>query len=253
MKTPFGFRLQTWHAYLRSFTHSYADNRFIVFAQGRTGSWLLRDLLNCHPLIQADKEVLQYPVMSPYRVMQGHGSKYPHNVYGCHIQIKQIRDVQGQDADSFLKNLHQAGWKIIYLRRDNYLRQSVSSMLAVQRRLWKSRQDLNADQTENTRQSLDCDVLLEWLHQRDRNQKQEESALEKLPFLELVYERDLRSAEHHQRTAHKIFEYLGLESVTVGSTLKRLGSDNLAEQIQNYDEVAAMLESNGYAHFLNDV
>jgi len=253
MKTPLRFRLQTWHAYFRLFTNSCADNRFIVFAQGRTGSWLLRDLLNCHQSIQADKEVLQYPVVSPNRVLQGLSSKSAGDVYGCHIQIKQIRDTQGLSVEPFLTNLHQTGWKIIYLRRENYLRQSVSSMLAVQRRVWKSRQDVSLGQTENTLHSIDCDALLEWLHERDRNQKQEALALQKLPYLELVYERDLRCAEQHQTTAEKIFEYLGLEPVMVSSSLKRLGTDNLAEQIQNYDEMVAMLKSNGYAHFLHDV
>lgn len=262
LKTSHLFRVQTWHAYLRSYTHRSAEHKFIVFAQGRTGSWLLRDLVNCHPDIHADKEVLELPVSYPFKALEGLSSKHirKKTVYGCHLQIKQIRDVQGQDVGSFLTKLHESGWKIIYLRRENYLRQSVSSMVAVQRRLWKSRQSLTADQTprsnidqSNNKFTLDCDRLLEWLRQREVNRTQEISALASLPFLELVYERDLRCSDQHQSTAQRIFEYLDLKPATVTSSLKRLGADKITDQIENYDEVKDMLDATGHSHFLHEI
>jgi LPS sulfotransferase NodH len=248
------FRIQTWNAYLQSFIRCRSDQKFMVFAQGRTGSWLLRDLLNSHPRVHADKEVLQWPIQFPKRALLGLSSSYNTRVYGCHVQIKQIRDVQGKNVAEFLSYLHQQDWKIIYLRRNNYLRQSVSSMLAVQRRLWKSSQTehLNSDGVEH-KYTLDCSALLRWLNKRQIYRKQEQLALSGLPFLELVYEHDLRGCDQHQKTAERIFDYLGLDSVTVKSSLKRLGSNNLVEQIENYEEVVAMLESSQQMHFLDQI
>ena len=74
------------------------------------------------------------------------------------------------------------------------------------------------------------------MRQREVNRTQEISALASLPFLELVYEGDLRCSDQHQSTAQRIFEYLDLKPVTVTSSLKRLGADEITDQIENYDE-----------------
>lgn len=263
MKRVTRFKIQSWLAYLTSFAPVCARSKFIVFAQGRTGSWLLRDLLNCHPCIHSDKEVLQWQVKSPYRVLTGLSRQHRKSVYGCHVQIKQLRDIQGVDAKAFLSDLHQSGWKIIYLRRENFLRQSVSSMIAVERQLWKTRNVSGAGQASSNhtgfssriegKVSIETSALLEWLRQRDVNREQEVLALSGVPFLELVYEYNLRRHEQHHDTAQRVFEYLGLKPATVNTSLKRLGSNDLADQIENYEEVEAMLQATDYRHFLNKI
>ena len=243
------FRYQTGLAYARGLLLPPSSQKFVVFAQGRTGSWLLHDLLNHHPQIEMDKEVLQYPVYASLPLVTGHACGRCANIYGCHIQIRHLRDTQGVNPQQFLRDLHERQWQIIYLRRENYLRQSISSMVAVQRRIWKS----SSTQT-NPKQKvhIDCTELQSWLRQRQQNRIDELEALNGLPHMEIVYESDLLHSEKHQSTLNRIFEMFNVSPIPAKSQWRRLGSDNLTDIIQNYDEVAAIVEQTEFGAMLYD-
>ena len=81
----------------------------------------------------------------------------------------------------------------------------------------------------------------------------EKKIIEALPHITIAYERDLLSAEQHQATADKIFDYLGLASVAVKTKCVRTSSDNLADFIENYEEVVNVISQTKYAKFLHDL
>jgi len=53
------------------------------------------------------------------------------NTYGFKVKIYQLTDDQKIDPHSFLTQLHNQEWKIIYLKRLNALRQSLSMLIAI--------------------------------------------------------------------------------------------------------------------------
>jgi len=120
-----------------------AAQRFLIYAQPRTGSTWLVDLLNSHPEIECDSELFnddyqemarrlwsrrllrKYPI--PY--MQVRAKTCPYPAYGfklLHYQTRRSIDL--------LAKLHQRGWHIISLRRNQLWNQAVSDVLAIQTR-----------------------------------------------------------------------------------------------------------------------
>jgi len=80
----------------------------------------------------------------------------------------------------------------------------------------------------------------------------EEALLEQSPHLNLVYEHDLLRPESHQDTLGRVFDYLGLPSVPVRTTLVRTRSSSLRDFVYNYEEVESAVIDMGYGRFLDD-
>lgn len=232
--------------YLRLASPVRARTRFVIFAQGRTGTWLLHDLLNAHPQITCDKEILQPRRLAPYAFVEG-SSRGRCPVYGFHVQIRQLLETQHLAPGVFLGRLHGAGWRIIYLRRRNFLRQSVSSLIARQRQLWHT---TNPAALAQRRFTIDLDALMAWLHRRQHYLEQETAALQGLPHLPLVYEDDLMDAQQHQPTLDRLFGLLGVDAVPVAARVQRLGSDRLADTVENYAALVARVAASPYREFL---
>jgi hypothetical protein len=238
-------RSQEAITYLRLARPARARVRFVIFAQGRTGTWLLHDLLNVHPQITCDKEILQPRRLAPYAFVEG-SSRGRGPVYGFHVQIRQLLETQHLAPDAFLGRLHGAGWRIIYLRRRNFLRQSVSSLIASQRQLWHT-----IDPAETPERTvIDLDELMTWLDRRRDYLAQERAALQGLPHLPLIYEEDLLDAAQHQATLNRIFAFVGVDPIPVTAKLQRLGSDHLADTVENYAELVARVAASPYREFL---
>jgi hypothetical protein len=79
----------------------------------------------------------------------------------------------------------------------------------------------------------------------------EKKCLSNIPHLEIIYEDDLLSSEQHQKTINKVFSYLELDSIKVQTTLQKTSSDNLVDDILNYEEIVDFISQTQYAHFLD--
>ncbi|MBK7181066.1 MAG: Nodulation protein H [Chloroflexi bacterium] len=232
--------------YLRLAWPMQARVRFVIFAQGRTGTWLLHDLLNAHPQIVCDKEILQPRRLAPYAFVEGRSRRLA-SVYGFHVQIRQLLEVHHLDPVAFLRRMEALGWRILYLRRQNILRQSISSLIAGQRRLWYT---TNPAELAQHRFTIDLDELMAWLDRRQSYLEQEATALHGLPHLSLVYEDDLLTADQRQVTMTRIFAFLDVDPILVTAKTQRLSSDCLADMVENYQELVDRVASSPYRGFL---
>lgn len=221
--------------------------RFLIFAQGRTGTWLLYSLLNLHPQVYCEKEILMDKVRWPYLYTQGRSCRHPHNVYGCHVQINQLINTQGIAPKPYITQLVNTGWKIIYLRRDDIVRQSVSTMIAMQKREWIVKQ---GETLSPQKYYIDPKILLSWLQRRVDHAAQEISILEDVEHIILTYEVDLLSSATHQTTMDKVFSYLNLPVIDVEAPTQRLSGDRLADSVVNYQEIATTILNSKFAQYL---
>jgi len=80
---------------------------------------------------------------------------------------------------------------------------------------------------------------------------QELEVLKDISHLTIEYEKDLLKEENHQKTADKIFQYLGLSSVQIDTSLSRTGKDNLDEVIENYVEFKNVIGKSEFAAYLD--
>ncbi|MBE9126705.1 MULTISPECIES: Stf0 family sulfotransferase [unclassified Coleofasciculus] len=226
-------------------------NKFVIFCQGRTGSTLLYSLLNSHPKIHCDDEILENRVLFPVLYVEGRCAKIKQPVYGFRVKIYQLINNQGKNPEAFLFNLHKNGWKIIYLKRKNILRQAVSRMLANRKNQWHLTSQDKKNKTPS-KAYIDCDELIKQIQDGEMYLEKEKEVLDNLnlPYITILYEDDLLKTEKHQETLNRIFDYLGLSSIPVKTQLVRTTSDQLSDFIENYEEVVKAVRQTNYAEFL---
>ncbi|MEQ8972137.1 MAG: Stf0 family sulfotransferase [Coleofasciculus sp. C1-SOL-03] len=234
-----------------------ASNKFLVLAQPRTGSTLLFDLLNSHPKISCEgnarnAEILRKRLAFPLLFINGRTKIHCDKVYGFklitnHLQIQNIKN-----EERFIENLYDQGFQIIFLKRTNILKQSLSIMSANSTGVWHI--EKWQDQTTLTKKKIqvNCKLLMQYMEALQRQEKQYETILKNLPHLGVTYEKDLLGADKHQQTLNRIFEYLGILSRNVETSLLKIGSESLSDSIQNYEELVETISGTEYAKFLDE-
>lgn len=229
------------------------NNKFIIFGQGRTGSNLVRTLLHSHPQVICRGEVFMrhyLKVLMPKYFLRGQLAQHSvDKVYGfqlqpVHFQFHRI------DGKAFLSYLHDQGWKIIYLTRKNWLHQKISAIIAIHKNKWHYRAS-EVKTTKSPKIYLDGNEIIKELDKKGLDYIQDEEMLKSIPYLEIIYEENLLTADQHQPTADKIFTYLNLASAPVKTSLQKTPY-KISEVIENYEEIAAILKQTQYAKFLEE-
>ncbi len=225
-------------------------DKFVIFGQGRSGTHLLRTLLNCHSEIYCAKEILRRSVYLPYYFIYQHAMLSNVPIFGFALKIYNITTAQRmKNPRQFLSRLARGGWKFIYLKRDNILRQSVSKLraLAVGKHSYYRKEDL-VQKSVTIRE----DDLWKQIRKRKQWSSLEELVLADLPVHRMIYEKDLLRSSCHQESANGIFDFLDLPRVPVTSVTLRISSDHLREQIANYDELVGWIRNTELEKYLYD-
>lgn len=235
------------------------EKRIVVFHTGRCGSTILGNLLNFHPQVWWDKEILTgRAITTPdgafawldERMRRGRGWHY-----GCEIKLGQPRDLGMAYAD-FIARMEAVGFRhFVYLRRLNYLRVAVSARVLRQhgiRHLRVGEQaSLNPVRIEVTPRDHGRALgLVDRLADRERALVSFEAEFGERPFLSLTYESDIR--DDPRVAYHKVCDFVGLPAPAVPVDLIRTNPFPLRDAIENYDEVAAALAGTPYAWMLDD-
>lgn len=239
-------------------------NKFVLFALARTGSTLLMDLLSSHPHVSSEGEIFLHfrdsnfkfrKVLLPETYLKSRAFyqaiKSKDKVYGCDIKLPQLIDITLPSKDApqeILLNLTKSGWKILNLQRKNILRQAISIQTAFMRKQWHNSPK---NSLIKTKVNIDYQMLLKQIHYFEDMALQENKILQKIPHFKLVYEDDLLKEEQHQITLDRIFKYLDLPSAKVKTQFKRVSSDNLSEQIENYEDLISKINQTKYAKFID--
>jgi len=165
------------------------------------------------------------------------------------LKFHHLADHQGygtEGARRFIKDLSESGWKIVYLRRDNLLRRTLSGAVAKKRGGMLHVQDDKALR----KVSIDTELLLQHLDESRKLTERDDQLLSSIPHLRIDYETGLLDPAEHTRTTAKIFSYLGLGNVSVSTALKRTSTDDLSQTIENYEELEQALNATPYERFL---
>jgi LPS sulfotransferase NodH len=223
--------------------------KFVLFAQGRTGSTLLGDLLRSHPEIYFADELLGSALRSPRLAAARTRWRHARHAVGFHVKIYQLSDVQGiTDAGRWLRGMHRHGWRVIALRRENLLRQVLSNMTAQLTNRYEDR--AGEGEFVRVRPYVDPEELLHWIGVRAAVGADEAAALDGIPHLSLTYERDLQDSTTWQPTMERVFAHLDLDPVPVVTNLRRQNDGGLASLIANYDDVRRAVEATEYTRYL---
>ncbi len=246
-------------------------NRFIIVCAARTGSTLLRLLLQSHPDICCHGELI---TPDERRVLQVVGTKadvksnvrdllmdvrrtdparflrdfalYPGRFLAVGLKIKYsefVPEVMGSAHDWVLEN---SDIKILHLRRHNLLRRHVSHQLALQTGVTMVLQGGDVPEYKSLHLNFqDCVEDFE----RVRAEEDRFSALfSKHPVIDVSYEAviDPRSGE-----CDRILDFLGVHRAPLTAKMVKLGRGNLAELVENYQDLQQQARGTRYAHFFD--
>lgn len=236
------------------FSSGKVSNNFIIFTQGRTGGTLLEDLLNCHSDLYCDGELLNSKKygdikLQPLTYIKTKSQDYLNKSYGFRLKIYQLLRLSGQGTGKRLfDQLCDSGWKVIYLKRNNIFRHSLSTIRSQETGLWHNTLDSNL---EIKRINIDKEWLIGDMKWKIQMKEKESEFLKGKNYISLFYEDDLLKGDVHQSTADLVFDFLDLKREKVSSELIRTSYDDLTKVILNYDEVVSAIYENQFEHFLD--
>lgn len=224
--------------------------RFVIFSQGRSGSTLLKHLLNSHPDICCEGELLnpadQY---LRYRWQVNFIRRFPYPYFSYREMAADkpcygftLLYYQYYPQEKILWNLHKRSWKIIYLRRLDVIAQSFSYLVAKKTEKWHHFEDTGA-RAPTLR--LDRDEFVDWTRKMQVINQQTDLFMASIPHLLVTYENDQQSEAKWPQTTGKIFTLLRIRQAPAIATLQKTYFKPYSEIVENYTELITALSSVG--------
>jgi LPS sulfotransferase NodH len=243
-------------AYVASATPQRGDiTRFVIVTSGRAGSELLGQLLNSHPKVTCESEILDSPRLSSDRFLEGRARRSQQRgmvAYGMKVKPAHIHEIQQiENSGDWLRRLQARGWKVIYVGRSDRIRQGVS-VLRGELRQWHYVASEGAPPPDPM--ELDPMQLIATMYIIQRWENQITQLLEGVDFLDVNYERDLEDAAKQAATVERAWDFLHIEPspVPVSSGIVRSSSKRIQDDVTNWDEIAAEIRRNRFAQYLKD-
>jgi LPS sulfotransferase NodH len=222
--------------------------RFVIVSLGRSGSSLLQELLNAHPDIRCEGEILARRARAPRLLVSRRAALSRKPAYGFKLLHYQLWQVQQVEPANFLGWLRRRGFVLVYLRRHNLLRQALSNVSA--RRYGFHQRGRNVASARE-RIEVDPDELGYWLDGLAADDAKYQDYLSGVPHIEVVYEDDLIDEPSQQATVRRICAELGVTYAPVETDLVRLAPARIADLVSNYDDLVSALEGSPYGRFLD--
>jgi hypothetical protein len=225
-------------------------SRFIMFGRGRSGSTLLTSMLNQSKLVNCDKEIYNRPVLFPRQFLKNRSAIYPGEVYGFKLLSYQLRNQFGvEDGKRFLNELVQEqGYKLIYMKRENLVKQTLSKHYARFRGSWHESKKVN-----RTKMVVKVQDFIHELNEGRKLDFLEEDVLDRIPKFEVIYERDLEDNDAKIRLMDNICNFLELPTFKPEIKLKKISPKKGADYIDNWPELEQAISETEFSNFLADV
>lgn len=221
---------------------------FIIFGQGRSGSNLLVHLLQSHPQIQCDGEILgrkrwrrgikkltygflrHFP--APYIFWKA--SRSNRDVYGFKLFVHHVPAV-----DRTIHAAHVRGWQIVHIQRRNLFDQAVSRVVATVTSHWGGFDRVKEPDTVFV--TIPPERLLAMIQEYVTNRRKILQVLKDVPHILVTYEDDLLDGAARNRICGTIFQSLGVEMRPVSTTRQRSWNRPYSELIVNYADLLGLL------------
>lgn len=219
--------------------------KFLIIARARSGSTLLTELLNNHPDVICDREVLVKKVRFPVTYLENLARKSTARAYGAKLLSYQMVLVQDfRDPVGFLGQLRDRGYRFIHLTRDTFA-QTVSLTRAQASGLYHMR-----DVKAVSEAAIDPAEFIRRLQWNAKLAEYEGHCLKDFNPLRIDYDTELMDGAAQQPTADRVFADLGLPSADVGARLKKVLPKDPRSALENYDDIARAVTEAGLAHLL---
>lgn len=225
---------------------------FIVLSRSRTGSNLLISLLNSHPNVYAEGEILSELNGKNYKdILAKAFGKQPFHVKAKGFKIFYYHPIDDKhsgiwDTLSSIDDLH-----IIHLKRRNILHTLISRKVASIRDIWvvkSTNWHSGADRNEIT-VNFSIDELSEGFEQTRRWEQEGDDIFKKQPLISIYYE-DL--VNHREQTFRKITEFLGVRYILPKTNLKKQNTKSMRDTVTNFEALKSAFSETEWHSFFDD-
>lgn len=226
--------------------------RVVIFAQGRTGSTLLEDLISKTGYFEKHGELfnkIRGEILFPLHFILGLPTRNSNKNFIFHVKIYQLTYDRKHPVDPtyFINTLYKEGWKIIYLRRKNKVKHVLSNKVANARGASRKFDNKN----EKLSLYIDIDSFIDEVKGRNKFDEREQKILQDVDYHEVVYEDDLENQENQQETVNRILDYLSMERKHVSTRLRKVNTVPLHKLIKNYDQFEKRIIQEGWGELLD--
>jgi LPS sulfotransferase NodH len=227
--------------------------RICIVTNGRTGSELLVDLLNGHPRMLCEGEILGTPRRDPFRFVRGRtiiARRRQHvDAYGFKINVHYLALANRRwTMPTLIEALVRDGFGIVRLRRENLLRQAISTMRAGPTRTFHV-----TEAVRSVPLHVDPINVLSVMRQFESSDEFLDKLLAKVETVEVTYEDDIEPEGRRDATLSRVFTLAGLEPATVPrSALKQTTPRSLTDAVENHQEIRTFLTGTRYEQYLFD-
>lgn len=238
--------------------------KFLILSRARSGSTLLTQLLNAHPDITCDREVLVRRVLGPRGYLNRLAQKATTRAYGAKLLSYQMIQVQRfRDPVGFLEGLARDGFRFIHIERDTFA-QSLSLYMAQSSGIYhqgdgsgsgrKFRE--HGEKTHKPRAAVEINVE-DFIRRLDWSRMlldYERHCLKNLPHLKVSYQADLVDEAGHQAVANRAYDWIGMPPSPdpVAGGMKKILPSDPRQVIANYAALTQGVHKAGLAHMLPD-
>ena len=224
------------------------SKKFIIISYSRTGSNFLISLLNSHPDIKCDGELLKKVSPKPdYSKLLNNifndpnntrGFKlfhyHPHNVKNKRLLFKTIQ------ADKSIK--------IIFLERTNLLRRKYSLLKANQTNVWKVKHP-SEQSHDKTKIRIDINDLIAMIDSVTNYENLYKQMYQEHEHITIQYE---ELDNNNRETCRKIFHFLDVHDHNANGTTIKQNPGVLKDLIENYNEIETHFNLNNHPRVIFD-
>jgi hypothetical protein len=239
-----------------------SNKKILTLQIGRVGSSVIGDLLNQHPDIYWDGELLSKTkkkmdknVKSYKKLQKVFESTLKSRIrlagrrwYGFEIKFlpEQQMIFTGYDLKNFLAFVKKIGFEyFIIIERQNYLQRNISHILFERKR----KEGIGYSEKiefpiENLKIGNETRDLLDWFDYFEKKYEYLNSLLEEFKHIKIIYEKDI--INNPMIGYQKILEFLGADKYNVVIKRKKSNTKEPKRIISNYEEVKKELINTKY-------
>ncbi|MEM7005955.1 MAG: hypothetical protein AAF498_08735 [Pseudomonadota bacterium] len=216
------------------------SKKFLILGRARSGTSLLSVLLNSHPTITCDGEVLNRVAIDPVRFLDCLSRQSPTTVFGAKLLSYQMVQVHRlKNPIRFLERLEVRGFQFIHVVRNTW-DQTMSLTRAQTTGKYHSFQS-----PERRPSKISSSEFIERLEWSEVLLDYERFCLRGFPHFKVSYEDDLGQAQKQQATSDRIFDWLEIPSAEVSSSLSKVSNFDPGDMIEGLDEARAFAARKG--------
>jgi LPS sulfotransferase NodH len=218
-----------------------APKKFVIIARARSGTTLIKRLMNQVPGVQCDAEKLSCAVFAPRAFVNNIARRKNIDAYGVKILTHQMLEVHrmGAGVPLFLQSLLEDGFTLIHLRRDTF-DQALSLVTAQETNAYHM---LDGDGHGVREVEIDPEQFALQFHHSQVLLDYEDLLFSRLPHLRLEYEEYLKDADYHQACIDKICAEIGVPSAPVQADLTPTSRRTVITNLQALREQADVVNA----------